>query len=145
MGVSSNFTPHENQRSEPFYTRKQLCSRTILNRAYWKYPLLNCRHASRYLLIEFQEPPIRMKTSQHMRLVELWDQCSSCVGFCIGLGAKFFSVGYEEIDDVLVPLLESKADSSVAPRVFPSYAILVWFADKVCYVRISEGNLDCLL
>ena len=81
-----------------------------------------------------------MKTSQHMRLVELWDQCSSCVGFCVGLGAKFFSVGYEEIDDVLVPILESKADSSIAPRVFPSYAILVWFADKVCYVRISEGN-----
>ena len=41
MVVSSNFTPHENQRSEPFYTlctRKQRCSRTIqiiLNCAYW--------------------------------------------------------------------------------------------------------------
>ena len=59
----------------------------------------------------------------------MWDQC---IGFCIWFGAKFFSVGYEEIDDVLVALLESKADSCIAPRVFPSYAILLWFADKVC-------------
>ena len=67
-----------------------------------------------------------------MRLVEIWDRCSSCVGFCIGLGARFFDVGYKEIDDVLVPLLESKADESISPRVFPSYAILLWFTNEVC-------------
>ena len=72
-----------------------------------------------------------MKTSQHMELVKLWDQCSSCVGFCISLGEKFFSIGYKEIDDVLVPLLESKADGSISPRVIPSYAILFWFVEQV--------------
>ena len=37
------------------------------------------------------------------------------------LRARFFSVGYKDIDDVLVPLLESQADSSISPRVFPFF------------------------
>lgn len=76
-----------------------------------------------------------------MRLVQLWDECSSCVSFCIWLGVRFFNEGYEEIVDVIVPLLESKADSAISLRVFPSYAIFLWFADKISYLRISKQNL----
>ena len=46
-------------------------------------------------------------------------------GLCTGLEARFFNVGYKEINDVLVFLLESKADELISPQVFPSYAILL--------------------
>ena len=50
-----------------------------------------CRHASRCLLIEFQEPPITIKTSQHMQLVQLWDMDVVLVlVFESGWGQDFF-------------------------------------------------------
>ena len=73
-----------------------------------------------------------------MELVKLWDQCSSCVGFCISLGEKFFSIGYKEIDD------ESKADGSISPRVIPSYAILFWFVEQVLLSTVCVGYLSLL-
>ena len=86
-------------------------------------------------MIEFKEPPIPMTTVKHMELVELWEKCSSCVGFCIGLGEEFFSVGVHEVDEVLTPLLTSRAASGISPRVIPSYAILLWFTQKVWMCR----------
>ena len=61
-------------------------------------------------MIEFQEPPLQMD------LAEVRKACSSCVGFCIALGAKFFNSGVKDVDDVILPV-----------RVFPGYAILFWF------------------
>jgi len=69
--------------------------------------------------------------SQCIRLVELWEKCSSYAGFCIELGEKFFHEGITEVDDTIIPLLQSKADRSISPRVIPPYAILLWFAQQV--------------
>ena len=69
--------------------------------------------------------------SQHIRLVELWEKCSSCAGFCIELGERFFHEAITEVNDTIIPLLQSKADRSISPRVIPSYAILLWFAQQV--------------
>ena len=72
-----------------------------------------------------------------MHLVELWEKCSSCAGFCIELGERFFNDGVTEVDGTLIPLLKSKADISVSPRVIPSYAYLLWFAQQVCINVLS--------
>ena len=47
------------------------------------------RYMSRCLLMEFQDPPLNIRTSQHMKLVDTWKKCGACIGFCIGLGEKF--------------------------------------------------------
>lgn len=100
--------------------------------------LVTYRYASRCLLIEFKDPPILMTTAQHMNVVELWEKCSSCIGLCIELGDRFFNVGVHEVDDTLTPLLKSRADSGISPRVIPSYAILLWFAQQV-YIYNTDG------
>ena len=35
-------------------------------------------------------------------LAELWKNCSSCAGWCISLGSKFFDSGYREVNDMLL-------------------------------------------
>ena len=81
--------------------------------------------------MEFQTPPIAMTTMEHIHLVELWEKCSPCAGFCIELGERFFIEGVAEVDATLIPMLQSKADKGISPRVIPSYAILYWFAQQV--------------
>ena len=82
-------------------------------------------------MIEFFDPPLRMTLRQHMNLVEKQESCSSCVGFCVALGKRFFSDGIDEVDESLVPLIEERVGNQVLPRVLPNYAILLWFALQV--------------
>ena len=82
-------------------------------------------------MIEFQEPPLQMDLSTFMDLAEVWKACSSCVGFCIALGAKFFNSVVKDVDDVILPDISSRAAGGISPRVFPGYAILFWFAKEV--------------
>ena len=72
-----------------------------------------------------------MTTMEHIRLVELWEKCSPCARFCIGLGERFFNEGVAEVDGTLIPILQSKADKGISPGVIPSYARLYWFAQQV--------------
>ena len=83
-------------------------------------------------MIEFTSPPISTTISQYMRLVQLWKACSTCVGFCIGLGDAFFSDGgVNHVDNTILPTIISHAAEGISPRVLPSYAILLWFAQQV--------------
>ena len=94
---------------------------------------------SRCLLIEFEDPPVSINTSQHMQLVKMWKKCGACIGFCIGLGDKFFDTGIAEMEE-LVKMLQSNANSSISPRVLPAYATLLWFAQEVheffCLIKL---------
>ena len=65
-----------------------------------------------------------------MQLVEMWEKCGACIGFCIGLGERFFDTGIAEMEQ-LVEMLVSNAKLSISPRVLPSYATLLWFAKEV--------------
>lgn len=82
-------------------------------------------------MIEFQQPPLQMGVSTFIDLAESWKACSSCVGFCIALGAKFFDTGIKDVDNILTPYISSRAPDGISPRVFPGYAILFWFAKEV--------------
>lgn len=53
------------------------------------------------------------------------------MGFCIGLGERFFNDGIVEVSDVLVPLLEEALGEGISPRVIPGYATLMWFCQQV--------------
>ena len=54
-------------------------------------------------MIPFSSPAVNMKMVDYMHLAELWKKCSSCVGFCCGLGKKFFDEGIDEVDNVITP------------------------------------------
>lgn len=56
---------------------------------------------------------------------------SSCVGYCIQLGERFFGEGLLEVNDILTPMLQSQARKGISPRVIVSYANLLWFAQEV--------------
>lgn len=66
-----------------------------------------------------------------MELVDLLHSCSSCAGFCISLGEKFFLEGINEVDNEILPKLREKAGDGIMSRVLLSYAILYWFCSKV--------------
>ncbi len=68
-----------------------------------------------------------------MDIVQLWKNCSSCVGFCVSLGKTFLETGVREIDEVILPHLAALANDLVVPRVLPSYAILYWFSLEVSH------------
>lgn len=89
------------------------------------------RYASRCLMIEFTTPALSLSLSEYIELGELWENCLTCVGFCISLGEKFFIDGIREIDEIIRPNLSSHANSNVSPRVIPSYFILYWFCLQV--------------
>jgi len=82
-------------------------------------------------MIEFSSPPLSFTMQKYMELVVLLESCSSCAGFCVSLGQRFFSDGIKEIDKVIIPRLLSTVGSSVLSRVIPSYAILYWFCTMV--------------
>jgi len=84
-------------------------------------------------MIQFDAPSISFTLSDYMEIVDLWENCSSCVGFCVLLGQKFFSVRTEEIDDSILPMLTKSSDGLIA-RVLPSYAILYWYCKQVSNV-----------
>ena len=86
-------------------------------------------------MIEFFALSLSFKLNDYMELVDLLESCSSCAGFCVSLGKKFFLDGIEEVDNVILPKLLAKAGSSVMSRVLPSYAILYWFCSQV-YISI---------
>lgn len=65
-----------------------------------------------------------------MKLVETWKKCSVCIDFCIGLGERLFDTGIAEMEQ-LVEILKCNANLSISPRVLPSYATLLWFAQEV--------------
>ena len=106
------------------------------------YCALKC--SSRCLLIEFQQPPLKMGLSTFIDLAESWKACSSCVGFCIGLGERFFNTGIKDVDNTLTPYIISRAADGVSPRVFPSYASLFWFAKEVI-IQSYIGIISCFL
>ena len=97
------------------------------------------------MMVEFQNPPIGMSISQYMELVRLWKACSSCVGFCIALGKKFFDTGVKEVDETILPAFSASTGSGISPRVIPAYAILYWFAVQVSimwFVIILFGSAN---
>ena len=112
--VSTNCVPHQDMRYASC-----VCVFTTVMISYYRF-------MCRCLLIEFQDPPVSISTSQHIGgdVEEVW---STCIGFCIGLGDKFFHTGIAE----LVKMLESNANNSISPRVLPAYATLLWFAQEV--------------
>ena len=77
-------------------------------------------------------PALSFTLSDYMELTDLWECCSSCVGFCISLGDKLFSSGVKQIDDSICPTLRAKAGLNVTSRVIPSYSILYWYCSQVC-------------
>ena len=82
-------------------------------------------------MIKFSLPALSLSLSDYMVLVELWENCTSCVGFCVSLGDLFFTNGIKEIDEIILPHLTTQAGVDVIPRVLPSYAILHWFTVQV--------------
>ena len=82
-------------------------------------------------MIEFISPPLSLTITEYMELVELWEKISSCAGFAISLGEKFFSEGVKMVDDEIMPNLTNLAGSGVIPRVLPLYSILYWFCLQV--------------
>ena len=104
------------------------------------------RYMSRCLLVEFQDPPLSLTLTQHMHLVELWKKCSSCIGHCIELGERFFKKGVSEVDDIIIPKLNSRAQQGISPRVIVSYAKLLWFAQEVIeHMFVVEDDWQCWL
>ena len=83
-----------------------------------------CHTLCELTMIEFSNPPLALSISQYMELVELWNACSQCTGFCISLGKLFFSKGVEQIDGRILPKFIACAQKSTSPRVIPSYAIV---------------------
>ena len=82
-------------------------------------------------MIEFSLPAISFTLNDYMELVELWESCGSCIGFCVSLGEKFFSAGIQEIDDDILPRISGQAGPGVVSRVLPSYSILYWYSTQV--------------
>ena len=89
------------------------------------------RYASRCLMMEFSPPALSLGLTDYMELAETWEGCTTCVGFCVSLGQKFFSSGIKEVDKTILPHLTALAGSDVHPRVLPSYSTLYWFSLQV--------------
>ena len=66
-----------------------------------------------------------------MELVELQEGSSTCLGYCVSLGQRFFTSGIKEVDTTILPHITAVAGPSVIPRVLPSYSLLYWFAIQV--------------
>lgn len=114
------------------YTKRGAQKQFYLLSCFMQYTfILAHRYASRCLMIEFANPPVGMTIAEYMQLVELWTACSTCIGFCISLGKRFFNEGVEEVDSNILPSIASSASEEISPRVIPSYAILFWFALQV--------------
>ena len=93
------------------------------------------RYTTRCLAIPFHLPQLNLSIAQYTKIVEGQENISPSVGFFIGLGDRFFKEGgIKEVDETLIPLLKDKSAS--APRVIPSYGILMWFTLQVCTLNI---------
>ena len=93
------------------------------------------RYSSRCILVEFFDPPIVMGVREYMKFTALLKNCSSCVGVCIGLAKKFFDTGIDEVDQHIIPKLQSMVKEVIHPRVMLSYAMLLWFSLQVSLIR----------
>ena len=95
-------------------------------------------------MIPFSGPAVNMKMAEYMKLAELWTVCSSCAGFCCGLGKEFFAEGIKEVDDVITPKLEVKA-ANINHRTIQANGNLFWFAEKVHLYTCVHGLYYILL
>lgn len=121
--VTSNILPNDDQRYSIYFLSNH-------DRVF----CFAKRYLSRCLLIKFDDTPLTMSTQQHLQLVQLLEKCSSCVGFCIALGSRFFEEGgIAEVDNDIKPWLSSKSCGALHPRVVLSYSILMWFMRQVYY------------
>lgn len=82
-------------------------------------------------MIEFALPARSLDLAEYVALGDMWEKCSSCVGFCVALGEKFFISGIEEVDKGILPAMRSIVGDKVTPRAVPYYSILYWFAKEV--------------
>ena len=89
------------------------------------------RYASRCMMFELQNPPLRIAILDYMDWVQRWNAYSSCAGFCISLGSAFFSQGIKAVDQEILHELSASSADSISPRVLPFYTILYWFAHQV--------------
>jgi hypothetical protein len=69
--------------------------------------------------------------SNYKQLSHLLKKSSGCIGEMIGLGKKFLEIGTTELDENILPTIRELIDTSVVPRVLPSYGILLWFTKEV--------------
>ena len=90
-----------------------------------------CRYISRCVLIEFPPPCLDISMTSYAQLPDLIARSGSAVGSIIGLGKKFFEVGIGEVDSFVLLKVRGLLNSSIVPRVLPSYAVLIWFTLKV--------------
>ena len=96
-------------------------------------------------MIEFHSPALSLSLTGYMELAELWEQCSSCAGFAVSLGERFFSHGIREVDTEILPKFSAEAANGVIPRVLPSYSILFWFSRQVCGFVICINHIKIKL
>ena len=52
-------------------------------------------------MIKFSLPALSLSISEYIELVELWENCSTCAGFCVYLGDLFFSNGIKDVDEII--------------------------------------------
>ena len=107
------------------------------------------RYQSRCLMIPFSSPAVNMKMVDYMHLAELWKECSSCVGFCCGLGMTFFEEGVTEVDNKITPELEKRISMPVNYRVLQANSTLFWFSQKVksiyIYIHLCTSRVNIQL
>ena len=78
------------------------------------------RYASRF---EFALPARSLNLAEYVAMGDLWEECSSCVGFCVALGDKFFNSGILEADTDILPNMRRAAGDKVTPRVLDSLLV----------------------
>ena len=97
-----------------------------------QYYINLCRSATRCLLIPFAKPSLKAKVSSHYKLNKCLPPVSGGIVYLIGLGKRFHEEGMQEMDERIIPQLESVFPPNAFHRVIPQYATLKWFCSKVC-------------
>ena len=99
-------------------------------------PQCTCRSATRCLLIPFDAPSISAKITRHFKLSQCQPQASGGLAYLISLGTLFQEEGMQQMDNSIIPELESVFPVECFHRILPQYAALKWFCDKVCNLPI---------
>ena len=66
-------------------------------------------------MIEFSLPARSLNLAEYVALGDMWEECSSCVAFCVALGDKFFTSGIKEVDTAILPAMRSTVGDKVTP------------------------------
>ena len=66
-------------------------------------------------MIEFSLPARSLDLAEYVALGDMWEECSSCVGFYVALGERFFKSGIEEVDTAILPTMRSIVGDKVTP------------------------------